>query len=47
MVYTHFTAGSSPAVRTKFNAEIAQLEERLPGTQEVSGSIPLFGSIAE
>jgi hypothetical protein len=28
-------------------AEIAQLEEHLPGTQQVSGSIPLFGSIAE
>ena len=39
-------AGSSPVSRSKLNAHIAQSAERHLGKVEVTGSIPVMGSIA-
>ena len=44
MVWDHEVAGSNPVFPTIYNltlGALAQLGERLPCTQEVSGSIPL------
>ncbi|VXC00646.1 conserved hypothetical protein [Bacillus altitudinis] len=41
LVWDQGVAGSNPVFPTIFYGALAQLGERLPCTQEVSGSIPL------
>ncbi len=45
LVWDQGVAGSNPVFPTIINGALAQLGERLPCTQEVSGSIPLGSTI--
>ena len=47
LVWDQGVAGSNPVFPTIVNGALAQLGERLPCTQEVSGSIPLSSTIYE